>query len=106
MSQPFDYTKPFRTKSGLKARLLVNDLKGCMPLLVALDCGEYEAVYKYPLDGKHSSERGWDLVNIPSRLTGKQWAAVYKRADGSSYMHSDHTVTSKECAQKVFYNAD
>lgn len=55
----------YQTRAGAPVRILAVDLAGDRPVVAAIQTGDGEAVYTYPLDGRYCAEpRGLDLISV------------------------------------------
>lgn len=72
IDKPFDFTKPFTTRDGRKARLLASDVLGAYPFVVAVSDGPmHEEINQYDLSGRPSGYNNFldFLFNIPAKRT-------------------------------------
>lgn len=58
-----DITKKYRTRDGKPVRILATDLKGTLPIVVAINVGDYESIIALSPEG-----RQWSDMNTPCDL--------------------------------------
>lgn len=72
--------KKYQARCGYPARVLADDLKGDLPVVAAVDVGDRENAYRYPLNGRFIGDREdnpLDLIEVPETFDLAQWANVY-----------------------------
>ena len=106
--KPFDLEaaklgKPVCTRDGRKARIICFDVKGNLPMAVAVELEEdIEIIYTYPLNGianpKGNQNNDLDLMMLPEKKEG--WVNVYYDNDASSHRGCRFIYDTKERAVK------